>query len=73
MSAIKQHFELPDIPRVAEIFYYSVEIVDLFLMLSMLQHDRITKEMANEGKLAAHAYLRAYLPSKLPRRAASTV
>ena len=70
VAAINQHFELPAIPRLAEIFFYSVEIVDLFLMLSMLRHDRITEEMANEGKVAARAFLREYLPGTVARRVA---
>ena len=70
IDAIEQHFELPAIPRKTEIFFHSVEICDLFLMLSMLRHDRITTQMLQDGKLAARAYLREYLPGTLPRRKA---
>ena len=70
MSAISRYFVLPEIPRATHIFFYAVEVMDLFLMLSMRQENRITDEMIAECKKAALAYLRVYLPSELPRRAA---
>ena len=69
IDVIGEHFLLPDIPRAADIFFYAVEIIDLFLTLSMMRENEISKEMVVEAKRAANAYLRVYLPSELPRRA----
>ena len=73
IDAINQHFVLPDIPRVAEIFFYAVEIIDTFFMLSMLRNNEITNEMIIEAKRARYAYLRVYLPRELPRRVVTTI
>ena len=69
IEAIGEHFLLPDIPRAADIFFYAVEIVDLFWMLSMMRENEISEEIVVEAKRAGNAYLRVYLPSELPRRA----
>ena len=73
INAISQHFVLPDFPRATEIFFYSVEIIDLLFMLSVLREDRISEAMIVEAKRAAYAYLRIYLPTELPRRAVATL
>jgi AcrR family transcriptional regulator len=62
-------FELPEIPARATIFFRAVEIADLMFSLSVLEHGYITPEMAQEASRAMCAYLRCYLPEKLPRRA----
>jgi AcrR family transcriptional regulator len=61
-------FELPSIPNRGAIFFRAVEIADLMFMLSVLEHGRITSAMAAEASLAMCAYLRCYIPAKLPRR-----
>lgn len=61
-------FELPAIPKRATIFFRAVEIADLMFSLSVLEHGHITQEMAQEASRAMCAYLRCYLPEKLPRR-----
>lgn len=61
-------FELPEIPGRATIFFRAVEIADLMFSLSVLEHGHITPEMAQEASRAMCAYLRCYLPEKLPRR-----
>ena len=68
IDAIEQHFVLPEFPRRAEVFFYAVEIADLFFTLSQIRHGKITKELCSEAKNAAISYLRAYLPEHLPRR-----
>jgi len=73
MGAISQHFVLPDMPRATDIFFFAVEIIDLFYMLSVMREGRVSKEMLTEAKRAAHAYLRVYLPRELPRRVAATL
>ena len=68
IDAINQHFVLPEWLRRAEIFFFAVEIADLFFMLSQIRHGEITDEMCTECKRAAISYLRTYLPEHLPRR-----
>ena len=69
IDAIGQYFVMPEIPRAPEIFFNMVEMVDLFLMLSVIRNNAITEEMKAEAKRAAYAYLRTYLPDEFPRRA----
>lgn len=63
-------FELPEIPARSTIFFRSVEIADLMFSLSVLEHGSITPQMAQEATRAMCAYLRCYIPEKLPRRPA---
>lgn len=72
-DAIDQRFVVPDIPRANQIFFHTVEIVDLFYMLSMIRDNRITAEMTLEAKRAAYSYLRSYLPAELSRRSAESI
>jgi AcrR family transcriptional regulator len=67
---IDSMFELPEIPARATIFFRAVEIADLMFSLSVLEHGCITPEMAQEASRAMCAYLRCYIPEKLPRRPA---
>ena len=68
LSAIEQHFEVPEFPRRNDVFFYVTEIADLMFMLSVNAHGRITEEMREEAKRAAVAYLRTYLPDILHRK-----
>jgi AcrR family transcriptional regulator len=65
-SHLAAHFQLPVIPNDLDVFFYAVEIVDLFYCLSMIRHNRITEAMGEEAILAGIAYLRSYLPAILP-------
>ncbi|MGC4029927.1 MAG: TetR family transcriptional regulator [Steroidobacteraceae bacterium] len=65
---IDRVFVLPGIPNRAAIFFRAVGIADLMFMLSVLEHGRVTPEMAREAQLAMCAYLGCYLPPDLPRR-----
>jgi AcrR family transcriptional regulator len=66
VDLIRQHFELPDFPGRTDIFFYSVEIADLFFMLSNMRHGTITEEFCSEAQRAVVSYLRNYLPLHLP-------
>ena len=65
---LELHFDLPDLPNLPEKVFYSIEIVDLLLSLSFIYHQTLKHEMIEEGKLAAIAYLKHYLPDTLPHR-----
>lgn len=66
IDLIRQNFELPDFPGHADVFFYSVEIADLFFMLSNIRHGTITDEFCAEAQRAVVSYLRNYLPLHLP-------
>lgn len=66
-SQIEQFFELPALANRSRTFFHCVEIVDLMLTLSMLEHNEITNEYVEEGIRSATAYLELYLPRCLPR------
>ena len=65
---ISQHFDYTPFPKHDEVFFYAVEIVDLLLSLSVIKYDVITDQMATEAQIAALAYLREYMPARLPPR-----
>ena len=65
---ISQHFTYAPFPSHDEVFFYAVEIVDLFLSLSVMKFGEITDRMVIEAETAALAYLREYMPSQLPPR-----
>lgn len=69
---IETFFELPEIPNRSRVFFHAVEIADLMFGLSVLERGEITREMSEEAVRAAVAYLRIYLPEKLPRRRRGT-
>lgn len=62
---ISRHFEYVPFPSHDDVFFYAVEIVDLFLSLSVIRFGEITNQMAEEAVTAALAYLREYMPSRL--------
>jgi AcrR family transcriptional regulator len=64
---ISRYFDYSPFPSHDEVFFHSVEIVDLFLTLSVIKHGEITDDMAAEAVIAALAYLREYMPARLPR------
>lgn len=67
-SQLDQLFELPRLTNRSRIFFRAIEIADLMLSLSMLEHDKITNEYVEEATRAATAYLELYLPKRLPRK-----
>ncbi len=64
-TQISKFFILPDEAKRPEIFFRAVEIADLMFCLSMMEHGKITTEMAEEAKKAAIAYLEIYIPKYL--------
>jgi AcrR family transcriptional regulator len=68
IAVLERHFVVFRQPRLEEKFFYAVEIIDLFLSMSFVRHNRLTPEMVADGKAAAVAYLEQYLPKILPKR-----
>jgi AcrR family transcriptional regulator len=66
---IDRAFVLPALEERTAIFFRAVEIADLMFGLSMLEHGTITPRMTEEAVHGVVGYLRAHLPSKLPKRA----
>jgi len=63
-----RYFEMPKIPRSGDVFYYFIELTDLMFSLSVIKHDKITKQMHQEAVRVGIAYLGSYLPEKLVPR-----
>jgi AcrR family transcriptional regulator len=66
IDLIAQHFDLPEFPGRVDVFFYGVEIADLFFTLSNIRHGKITEEFCAEAQRAVVSYLRNYLPLHLP-------
>ncbi|MDH4048555.1 MAG: TetR/AcrR family transcriptional regulator [Gammaproteobacteria bacterium] len=60
-EVFSRHFELPDTAEMRDAFYYFIEITDLVLTLSMIEHGSITAPMIREAKRAGTGYLSHYL------------
>lgn len=70
-SQIERFFEVPTLANRSRTFFHCVEIVDLMLTLSMIEHNEITSEYVEEGIRTATAYLELYLPKCLPCKKAT--
>lgn len=68
IKAIDKHFILSDFPDRENVFYHAIEIIDVMLMLSVIEHNDLTDYMVEEAKRAGIAYLSCYLPAYLPKR-----
>lgn len=66
------YFELPEIPRPRDVFFYYIELTHVMFSLSVVRHDRIVKSMLDEATRVGIAYLGLYLPETLPTRSGGT-
>jgi len=66
-TAIRRQFVLPELADSREIFFKALLISDVFFSLSVADYGHVTDGALRESKLAALAYLRAYLPRRLAR------
>lgn len=67
-SVFARFFVLPELPRDLDIFFYFLELSDVILSLSVIEHGAITNRMIEESRRAGKAYLGTYLPPVLERR-----
>ena len=65
------HFHLPVLPTDIDVFALAMAITDRVYALSIQQHGTITDRFAEEAMRVCEAYLGAYLPPYLAKRAPS--
>lgn len=70
-ATFERHFVLPRVAERSRVFYHTVEIADLMMLLSVMQTGRITREMLRHAHIACCAYLREFIGAELPARASS--
>ncbi len=63
----EQFFQLPALPEKVDIFFHFLELCDVPLSLSVIEHGRITKDMTEEAKRAGIGYLGTYFPQVMER------
>lgn len=66
---ISQHFELPDIDHIDDVFFIAIEIADAVAAVAR-QTETERPFFLREIRRAVNAYLSRYLPEVLPRRRA---
>ncbi len=67
IGEIRKQFLLPDLPELETLFYRAIEVLDLFLSLSVQEGGVITADARREAHRASHAYLALYIPQTLQR------
>jgi AcrR family transcriptional regulator len=65
LEVFEEYFHLPDIPQFSKCLYFFIEITDLMLSLSIIEHGKIIPAMIEESKRAGKGYLGVYLPENL--------
>ena len=61
-------FVLPELPSRYDPFFFFLELCDVPLSLSVIEHGKISEEMIEEAKRAGKGYLATYLPPILEKR-----
>jgi AcrR family transcriptional regulator len=62
-------FVLPELPSTFDPFFFFLELCDVPLSISVIEHGEITTEMIEEAKRVGKGYLGTYLPPVLEKRA----
>jgi AcrR family transcriptional regulator len=70
-AMFERHFVLPRVTERSRVFFHTVEIADLMMLLSVMQTGRITRAMLRHAHIACCAYLREFIGADLPARASS--
>lgn len=60
-AVFRRYFDIPDTPDMQRVFFYFIEVTDLFFSLSLIEHQAITPAMVDEAKRAGVAYLATYI------------
>ena len=61
-------FILPELPTTYDPFFFFLELCDVPLSISVIEHGKITDEMIEEAKRVGKGYLGTYLPPVLEKR-----
>ncbi|MEM9880073.1 MAG: TetR/AcrR family transcriptional regulator [Pseudomonadota bacterium] len=64
-NVFSRYFDIPDTDEMQRVFFYFIELTDLFFSLSVIEHHTITPHMLAEAKRAGVGYLATYF--KQPR------
>lgn len=64
----EQFFVLPELPTDYDVFFYFLELSDVILSLSIIEHGELTDQAIAEAKRVGRSYLGTYLPPDLERR-----
>lgn len=65
---LSERYELPSFNDIQDTLLIAYGIVNAIFTLSFRRHQNITDEYIQEANTAFIAYLRCYLPEKLPRK-----
>lgn len=65
---LSERYEMPKFEDLQDIFLVTYSIINGIFTLSYRRHERITDNYLQEATTASIAYLRCYLPEKLPRK-----
>lgn len=65
---LSDRYEVPSFEDLQEVLLVTYSIINGIFTLSFRQHGSITDKYLQEANTASIAYLRCYLPEKLPRR-----
>jgi len=63
-----EFFVLPELPSRYDPFFFFLELCDVPMSISVIEHGKITDEMIEEAKRAGKGYLGTYLPPVLEVR-----
>jgi len=64
----EQFFVLPELPTNYDVFFYFLELSDVVLSLSIIEHGELTDQAIAEAKRVGRGYLGTYLPPDLKTR-----
>jgi AcrR family transcriptional regulator len=65
---LSERYEMPKFEDIQDILLVTYSIINGIFTLSYRRHERITDNYLQEATTASIAYLRCYLPEKLPRK-----
>ena len=65
---LSERYEIPDFESMREILLVTYSIINAIFTLSYRRHASITEHYVQEAGTASIAYMRCYLPEKLPRK-----
>lgn len=65
---LAERYELPEFKNMEEMLLVTYSIINSIFTLSYRRHAKITDNYLQEASTASIAYLRCYLPEKLPRK-----